>query len=197
MKTDFANGERLFAEDLNDNFSETDSRLNTAGTDASGLVSGTVNNARLPVLEHSKMPSGSILQVVQGEYTTPKTVSDQNYVNADIELSITPKFADSKIYVVGSFKYQMYRHDDDGTAFFKILRDGSTTVREEHQGFQADNVTLVYDIGVMTMDQLDSPATTDEVTYSVQFRHGSSNQPRTVTINSSGSSRLTLFEIAG
>jgi hypothetical protein len=197
MKTDFANGTRLFAEDLNANFSETDSRINAAGTDASDLVSGTVNNARLPVLEHSKMPSGSILQVVSQEFATQVVSSNTNtYISSGITLSITPQFVDSKIYVVGSFRGQMNRSDDDGTIFFRIQRDGST-IRETYEGFQANAVTFVDFYTLTAMEVLDEPATTNEVTYTVDFRHGSSNGTRSVSVNTSGSSRLTLFEVAG
>lgn len=197
MKTDFANGNRLFAEDLNANFGETDSRLNTAGTNADSLVSGTVNNARLPVLEHSKMPAGSILQVVSQEFTTTVTSNNTNtYISSGMSLSITPKFADSKIYVVGSFRGRMNRYDDDGTIFFRIQRGGST-IRETYEGFQADAVSFVDFYTLTAMEVLDEPATTDEVTYTVDFRHGSSNGTRSVSVNTSGSSRLTLFEVAG
>jgi len=39
MKTDFQNGERLFAEDLNDNFVETDNRLTATETNITALQS--------------------------------------------------------------------------------------------------------------------------------------------------------------
>ena len=47
----FTGGERLFAQDLNDNFQDLDGRLVAAqasATDASNLVSGTLNAERLP-----------------------------------------------------------------------------------------------------------------------------------------------------
>lgn len=197
MKTDFTNGDRLFAEDLNDNFQETDSRLNVAGTDANALVSGTVNNARLPVLEHGKLPSGSILQVVSQEFTSSVTSSNTNtYISSGMSLSITPKFATSKIYVAGSFRGRMNRYDDDGTIWFRIQRGGST-IRETYEGFQANNVSFVDFYTLTNMDVLDSPATTSPVTYTVDFKHGSSNGTRLVSVNVSGSSRMTLFEVAG
>ena len=202
MKTDFANGDRLFAEDLNDNFQETDSRLNVAGTDADALVAGTVNNARLPVLEHGKLPSGSILQVVSQEFTTEKVVSTNSYIDTDITLSITPKFADSKIFSLWNVNHEIYRQDDDGEARFKVLRNLSgtdTNIREEVVGFQANGVSLIYDFRVLTLSIYDSPATTDTVTYRLQMAHANSTQTRTVTVNNAGfgKSVVTLFEIAG
>ena len=202
MKTDFANGDRLFAEDLNDNFQETDSRLNVAGTDADALVAGTVNNARLPVLEHGKLPSGSILQVVSQEFTTEKTVNTNAYIDTDITLSITPQFADSKIFSLWNINHQTYRDDDDGEARFKVLRNLSgtdTNIREEVVGFQANGVSLIYDFRVLTLSIYDSPATTSTVTYRLQMACANSTEPRTVTVNSAGygKSVVTLFEIAG
>lgn len=199
MKTDFANGDPLYAEDLNDNFAETDSRINTANTNAANasyLTTGTVSNDRLPVIQASKMPAGSIIQAVSQEFSTSVTTSNTNtYVSSGISLAITPQFADSKIYVVASLRGRMNRSDDDGTIFFRINRDG-TQIRETYEGFQANAVSYVDFYCLTHMDVLDSPATTSAVTYTVDFRHGSSNGTRSVSINLNGSSRLTLFEVA-
>lgn len=196
MKTDFANGDRLFAEDLNDNFQETDSRLNAAGTDANALVSGTVNNARLPVLEHSKMPSGSVIQVVSQNFATPKTITSNSFVDTDIELAITPRFNTSKIYVVFQIDYRMYRHDDDGEVRFNLYRD-ATLLRQDVVGFEADGVTEVNDYRLLTVHHYDSPATTDEILYKMQFAHANSTEPRSVTVNNYSTSNVVLFEVAG
>jgi hypothetical protein len=202
MKTDFVNNTRLFAEDLNANFSETDSRLTAAGTDANLLISGTINNERIPVLEHSKMPTGSVLQVVSQEFTTEKTVNTNAYIDTDITLSITPKFSDSRIFSLWNINHEIYRDDDDGEARFKVLRNLSgtdTNLREEVVGFQANAVTLIYDFRVLTLSIYDSPATTNTVTYRLQMACANSTEPRTVTVNNAGfgKSVVTLFEIAG
>ena len=194
--------ERLTAADLNANFQETENRLATAGSDASGLISGTVDNARLPVIDHSKMPAGSVLQVVSQEFTTEKVVNTNAYIDTDITLSITPKFADSKIFSLWNINHEIYRQDDDGEARFKVLRNLSgtdTNIREEVVGFQANAVTQIYDFRVLTLSIYDSPATTETVTYRLQMAHANSTQTRTVTVNNAGfgKSVVTLFEIAG
>lgn len=54
----FTGGERLFAEDLNDNFNDLDSRVNSvsaSSTNASNLTFGTVPVERLPDVPASKI----------------------------------------------------------------------------------------------------------------------------------------------
>jgi len=55
----FTGGERLFANDLNDNFQALDTAVATAAsnaTNASSLTSGTVDAERLPSIPEEKLP---------------------------------------------------------------------------------------------------------------------------------------------
>ena len=189
--------ERLTAADLNAAFQFVDSEIAGAGTDASALVSGTVNNARLPELQHSKLPAGSILQVVTGTSSTQTTQSNvQTYLDTGVTATITPRFADSKIYVVASMSGRSYRVDDDANLFFKIVRD-TTDIRENWSGVQGAGTSTIDHVALMTLTVLDEPATTSAVTYKVQFKQASSSGTRTVTVNYAGPSTITLLEIAG
>ena len=204
----FTGGERLFADDLNDNFEDLDTRLVAAESDidtnasnlanASNLTSGTIPAARFP--------ANTIVQVKTFSFDDAFIQSFANstpVVVPDFKLAITPLFANSKILVdttlavsssnSESYSSQMYRKIGAGSEVFnhdiaRIIRGVASTYEIRH--------SVVH----MTRNYLDAPATTEEVTYQVYVK--SSGPGASLSVNRSqieedrdSNSHITLYEV--
>ena len=131
--------------------------------------------------------TGTVLQVVEGEYNTQTDITSQSYVDTGLSVTITPKFSSSKVYVITNLHTFV---NGVGIIGVNILR-GSTSILETQgsSGYQ-DNST-----DVVSMTKLDSPATTSATIYKVQVNHYAASG--TMRINQLGGSRITVMEIAG
>ena len=69
------------------------------------------------------MPAGSILQTISGTFTCTTSKSGTSYsdIDSSLNLSITPKFATSKLFYTGNI---MIGTQDDATALVRISQNG-------------------------------------------------------------------------
>ena len=154
--------------------------------------SGGVSKVQTGAIEHGDLPTGSVLQVVSASTGTTTTIGTTAWVSAtNLLVSITPKFANSKIMVTANVDF------DANTAnriqWFSLFR-GSTNLGDSGNGFSsnvADSGRMQSTIG---MSYLDSPNTTSSTTYQVYSKVNSNY----AYINLYGShSTITVTEIAG
>ena len=47
-----------------------------------------------------KLPAGAVLQVVEGAFSTQVDMASSNYADTSLTVTITPKFASSKVFVI-------------------------------------------------------------------------------------------------
>jgi len=161
----------------------------TSATNATNISAGTLPFARLP--------TGSVLQVVQGVLTGIFSTSSTSYVTSGLTASITPKFSTSKVLIMCNMG-QCYM-SNSLVSFNATLYRGSTNLSPNAtvtKGFAELNaVSSGALVANQTMIYLDSPATTSNTTYSAYIAAGAAG---TVTINQDGgTSTITLMEIAG
>ncbi len=80
------------------------------GTNIS-MTSGHTMQANL----HSStvFPAGHVIQLVHGLYATENTLSNTTWSDTDLQLSITPKFSTSKIYVLYIMQFRIYSPNSD------------------------------------------------------------------------------------
>ena len=130
---------------------------------------------------------GHVIQVVEGEYNTQIDISSGSYTDIALSATITPKSSSSKIYVITNVQTFV---NGTGLIGVAIVR-GSTSILQQQgaAGFQDNNATVV------SMTKLDSPATTNAITYKIQVNKFADSG--TLRINQYGGSRITLMEIAG
>lgn len=137
--------------------------------------------------------TGTVLQVVQGTYSTQVSSSSSTYADTGLTASITPKFSTSKILV--SVQHTACAKIGSNTFLTLQLLRNSTSICVFETAAGADGSSGNNYIGACAIDFLDSPATTSSVTYKTQFRSDSNIASVSIGYNSSVQS-ITLLEIA-
>jgi len=145
----------------------------------------------------SGMPTGSVIQTVQGSTTTTVTISNNTFTDTTLSATITPTSANSKILV--TFSQAGCRKATNNTGIYLILLRGSTTIFTLMDlGLYNETTAVVRGI-VLGSNYLDSPATTSPITYKTQF--ASLNNNAVVSVQDYGNvvttSTMTLMEIKG
>ena len=140
--------------------------------------------------------SGNVIQVVSAVLPTSFSTTSTTLQASGSSLSITPKFATSKILVLASV-YSIVSNGSVGASYVYMrasVARGSTQLYEARLSTNAGVTTA--DIGAnIPLLYLDSPATTSSTTYNIYI--SAVNQAFTATINSNTPSYMTLMEIAG
>ena len=153
---------------------------------------------------------GGIIQVVRVVHTGQSSVNSATYVSTGLQASITPRSASNKIMV--SFEHSVY-HANVGSVYslhgIRIKR-GTQVIYTP-----VSNATGPYDFGIYVpntshnyygrsrVEYLDSPSTTDPITYSTEIAlYNNNNNSGTAYVNfsdantvSAPQSWMTLMEI--
>ncbi len=129
------------------------------------------------IVPYHKMPSGSILQVVQGRLTsqTESTASTNTRVTIGLEVAITPHFPSSKILVnVDSLSMRTRTPGSTEVAFLVQRRFGQSGDWVDHWAFAEYSGSGTTTGGLYNREYypgtnyLDSAGTTQEISYRVQ-----------------------------
>ena len=144
---------------------------------------------------------GGVIQVVFGSTTTEVTNTNGNYTDTTITATITPKFSTSKIMVIASIQWLLYREATETNGSFKLLR-GSTNISEHANAVHIEAGTTsqsrIISEGGYTIQRLDSPATTSATTYKVQFKTDvTANGAQMIVNRNNAPGCITLMEVSG
>ena len=171
--------------------------------DASALTTGTLGTSRLP--------AGSVLQVVQFNYTARTSIATGSYVALPITATITPSSTSNKILVRVVVHAGMTGGDEGlhgrlvcNNSFVPIYGDSANN--RDQAWFHVGSHYSPSEIYPAVAEYLHSPASTSALTYAVWARGHSAGYP--ISINSSENdgdystrsrtvSSITLMEIAG
>jgi hypothetical protein len=178
-------------------------QLETA--DGSGTIAlqnqlSGLTTASLPALGSAQMPTGSVLQVVHGAYSTQmSTTSGTTWAETGASLAITPSSTSSKILAMFNQHIRVDKANGDQGIGFAIRR-GTTTVWStptaiafySYNGTDSvQNDKRLYQF----LTYLDSPSTTSATTYSTRIiEYGSGTA---YAQHDSSPTMITLMEIAG
>jgi hypothetical protein len=146
------------------------------------------------VITDANLPAGSVLQVVQGTYSTEVTNTTSSMIDTGLEVSITPISASNKVLVFYTVNCQKNAGNAASGVNFRLLRNGSIILnRTPNMAARSGASEVVSD--TVSFNYLDSPSSTSAVTYKFQFKDDT-NTSATVQVDSSIST-LILMEIAG
>jgi len=151
----------------------------------------TLKVTNLQKLDGSTFPVGKIGQVVQTVFTTKIASTSTSFTDiTGCNVSITPTSTSSKVLInfVGMFGSGQNNTDN----FYQILR--GSTVLQVPQGIRIDDIACNRSY---TTCLLDSPSSTSEVTYKVQFKCEANEVfiNRDNSNNQEGFTTLTVSEV--
>jgi hypothetical protein len=167
-------------------FNDATTQASTA-TNASNISSGTLGKARLP--------TGSVLQVVNATNTTQASNATTTYSDTNLTATITPLFATSKILVIAAVNgIEKTSGNTVNSCMLKLVRNSTDLIIfNQYAGYTNSIMNLITASGVT--NYLDSPATTSATTYKCQFRNATAASIIYVQSNNDVST-ITLMEIA-
>ena len=143
---------------------------------------------------------GKVLQVVSGNFSSEKAINSTSYVDTDVTLNITPSATSSKVMVIATLDVDYYRNRSDYNKAYLAMYRGSTALTYRAAQIGATSNTgndYLYVPFPGTMSILDSPSSTNAVTYKIQAKTQYSDYNTNMRINGSyGISALTLMEIS-
>ena len=183
--------------------------LQMVGSNVSLAGTNVITNGKVVA---SGMPIGSVLQVVQYNYTGATTIATGSYVSLPITVNITPSSASSKILVrvvvhcgmTGGnegLHGQLWRN---GSVVTGAL--GAASASRDQAWFHCGSHYTNSEQYAAAAEYLDSPASTSTQTYTVYARGHSASYPININTNESDAdtgttsrtvSTITLMEIAG
>jgi hypothetical protein len=153
-----------------------------------------LNNQSLTAVTSAGLPSGTVLQVVQGTLTATPSTTLTSFQDSGLFASITPTSTSSKILVIADFSSASTT--GNGGLIVNIMRDSTQliyrTANYSNSGSTTGNTTLCH---------LDEPSTTSAITYKVQYTTQSALSTAYFNMAFSGyaapTAHITLMEIAG
>jgi len=179
-------------------------------------ITGTdgVSQVQTGAVESGDLPAGSVIQVVEGLQGDYLQITTSSFVDMGLEATITPSSASNKIQVIVTVGVAATGGGQQGLAQLIRLTNGlnATNIGEPSQDvgnrekcFFSIRTATSNDSSSLTNSFIDSPNTTDELTYKIQVRsenadifalngtavnNPSNFYPRTI-------SHIILMEIAG
>jgi hypothetical protein len=179
-----------------------DGNIGVTYPDVTTQNTSAVVNGKLP---DAKLPAGSVLQVVNSNFSTRTAYSSPSgFQDTGVTATITPKYATSKILVLATIQiYQNVTSAQNNVGVSLQLLRGATVLMRNAGAYGALYQYISVDSASGSREQaiapsiilLDSPATTSATTYKIQGQTG--NAGTLAFQDDSTTSAITLMEIAG
>ena len=135
---------------------------------------GTIPIAKIPTITAAKMPTGSVIQTVQGGRTTRVTHNSGTYTDVGVSVAITPSSTSSKILI--TLTGTLGNANASNLVLLRLFRD-STEIGSGTGGGNSSYNSFVsilqdttgYSYSGISGSFLDSPSTTSATTYKIQM----------------------------
>ena len=147
------------------------------------------------VLTTTSPKAGNVIQVVNATYSTIASNSTSTYADTGLTATITPTSSSSKILVLIDQNGVGKSSANSGNGVTIRLLRGATQLIILNEYASYTGTALQNNVGSVSTNYLDSPATTSAVTYKTQFINPN-NTATAFVQNSNETSTITLMEIA-
>ena len=182
----------------------TDDAITNAKIGAGAITNTEVNasaaiaSSKLGTIGVDKMPSGSIIQTLSMTLTGASSAQGNAYADTGLTLDITPISTSSKVLVTGFVNVA----ENYFRSYIIVVRDSTTLAVGDaasnrprvYSASAATSTWDTFDISPIPINLLDSPNTTSQVTYKIQYKdyQGTANSGSAIAyINRSHSDRNT------
>ena len=137
-----------------------------------------------------------IIQTQQTILSTTESISSTSFTDSSVTVNITPSATTSKIRVTinGYFGMNFWH----ASPYLRLNRDSTTISNNEIAIFprvQYDSTRDSESCVPCVMDILDSPSTTSQITYTLQFRTSNSIYPLLVNRRNASTDAMAQFTI--
>lgn len=140
---------------------------------------------------HTLVQPGMVLQVLNGYASNTISTTSTSYVDTGVQVTITPKYATSKIAIIANTGIQIGASNTSGSV--SLFRD-SINLGSSVYGFGETWASASVISWPTSLTFLDSPATTSPVVYKIRYKSSSGGliyaRPGDSTAN------ITVMEIA-
>ena len=172
-----------------------------SGVSATGLTTAqtvSASNITTGTLPKAQLPTGSVLQVVNGLYSTQVSTTSTTFVTTNLTATITPSSSSSKILAIYSFGDVGCIPPSDGAAF-ALYRNGSAIGQplNSRVNYNDTSATESQMITAVSGTYFDSPSSTSALTYTIFVRNNSGGGTTTQVFRDGTQGSITLMEIAG
>ena len=147
------------------------------------------------------MPTGSIVQIVSQNFNTGASTTTYNtFVATGKSVSITPTSASNKILLLGSIPIFASGISSGAHAIFSIFRGGVAS--GTNLGHASFGMGQLYsssgdNIAMLSLNHIDTPATTSSVTYEIGLTQRNGGITQTTLCVNNEEYNITLMEIVG
>jgi hypothetical protein len=166
----------------------TPARLGIGSTGQVLTVAGGV-----PTWATAAAGGGKVLQVVMGTLTGLTNTTSGSLVDSGLSVSITPSLATSKVLIITGMGSIAKNAGNAANGVKLALLRGATVIMEAGDRNAYNNTSIYVNVGSVSLNYLDSPATTSATTYKVQF--GSIISGQSSAINDYNTSNTTTSTI--
>jgi len=159
----------------------------------SGTTTLTLPTTSGTLVTSNAMPTGSVLQVVQGSTSTSVSTTNTTATDTGLSASITPSSASNKILVIVAQNYYLQGGATNSGAILLLRTSTTIGTTGDYPIWVSASAQLG---GIYSISYLDSPSTTSSVTYKTRQKLRDGNEMVTQR-DSLTASTITLLEIKG
>jgi len=139
-------------------------------------------------------PTSKVVQIVTASYATETTNATSTYADTGLTATITPTSASNKVLVFVSQNGVSKTSSNSGSGVQIKLRRASTDILTIANQAAYTGAAVANNVGAVSCEYLDSPATTSATTYKTQFANRV-NVSAVVTQEYNISSTIVLMEV--
>ena len=154
----------------------------------------TLNGSAVSLGGSATIGGGKIGQLVTMTHSTSVTTTSGSFQDSGATLNITPSATSSKVFVIAQVNCGVTRSNAESYMSLGIMRASTQIFTQAQQGFGGyiGNSNAYQNFGIQTLAYVDSPSSTSQLTYKINFKASAGNA---IVQYGSTPTILTLMEV--